>query len=101
MPSPALASSDSLLQQRPFVIFWFARVAATVAYQMQVVAVGWQIYDLTRRPLDLGLVGLAQFLPSIVLLLVVGHVADRYDRRLILRICLAVDALVAGGLALG
>ena len=57
--------------------FWAARLAAVFAYQMQAVAIGWQIYALTGSVFDLGLVGLAQFLPSVALLLVVGHVADR------------------------
>ena len=62
---------------------------------MQAVAIGWQIYDLTRRPLDLGLVGLAQFLPSLGLALVTGHVADRYDRRTVMALCIIVEALCA------
>lgn len=62
---------------------------------MQAVAVGWQVYDLTRRPLDLGLVGLVQFLPSLSLALVTGHVADRYDRRRVLGLCVAVETLCA------
>jgi MFS family permease len=55
--------------------------------QMQSVAIGWQVYDLTRRPLDLGWVGLAQFLPAIALSLAAGQTADRFDRRAILRVC--------------
>ena len=56
---------------------------------MQSVAVGWQIYEITRRPLDLGLVGLAQFLPGLLLFLLGGHVADRFDRRHVLLACYA------------
>ncbi len=48
---------------------------------MQAVAVGWQMYDITHNPLDLGLVGLTQFIPAALFVLVAGHVADRYDRR--------------------
>lgn len=59
---------------------------------MQAVAVGWQIYGLTGRPLDLGSVGLAQFLPGIVLFLAAGHAADRYPRRAILELCYAAFA---------
>jgi MFS family permease len=58
-----------------------------VATEMQAVAVGWQVYEITKRPLDLGLVGLAQFLPSILLFLVSGHVADRFNRRNLLILC--------------
>lgn len=58
-----------------------------VAMEMQSVAVGWQVYEITKRPLDLGLVGLVQFLPGILLFLVSGHVADRYDRRKLIILC--------------
>ena len=63
--------------------FLSARAAATLAYQMASVAIGWQMYDLTGSPFALGLVGLVQFVPSLVLALYVGHAADRYDRRTI------------------
>ena len=67
---------------------------------MQSVAVGWQVYEITKRPLDLGLVGLAQFLPGILLFLVSGHVADRYDRRRLIVICYVGFALCCGLLLL-
>ena len=86
---------DSVLQHRPFVLFWFARVATTTGYQMLVVAIGWQLYELTGNPLDLGLVGLVQFIPGILLVLVIGQVTDRYDRRFILSTCQAVEAVMA------
>ena len=54
---------------------------------MQSVAVGWQVYEITHRPLDLGLTGLVQFLPGILLFLVAGHVTDRFDRRKLLGLC--------------
>ncbi len=60
--------------------------------QMQSVAIGWQVYDLTHRPMDLGFVGLAQFVPAISLSLVAGQTADRFDRRAILRICQLAQA---------
>jgi MFS family permease len=72
-----------LMRQRPFVLFWFSRLAVTLAYHMLIVAIGWTIYDLTSSALDLGLVGLIQFVPNVVLTLLVGHAADRYDRRYI------------------
>src|SRR6478736_59004 len=89
---------DSILQHRPFVQFWLARVSTTMAYQMLVVAIGWQLYELTGNPLDLGLVGLVQFIPGILLVLVIGQVTDRYDRRAILSICQAVEAVMAAAL---
>jgi MFS family permease len=91
----------AILQHRPFVLFWFSRVATMIAFQMQAVAVGWQIYALTGSALYLGLVGLAQFLPMFLLTLAVGHVADRYDRRIIARLCQIVEGLAAFALAWG
>src|SRR6266478_7290330 len=70
-----------------FVRFQLARFCIVVSTEMQSVAVGWQVYEITRRPLDLGLAGLAQFLPGIVLFLVSGHVADRFNRRNLLVLC--------------
>jgi MFS family permease len=94
--------ADSPLgRHRPFQLFWLARVFATVALQMLVVAVGWQIYAMTGSALDLGLVGLAQFVPAFLLVLIAGHVADRYDRSAILRLCQIVEGLAAAGLAIG
>ncbi len=66
-----------------------ARFLATVSNEMQAIAVGWQIYALTHRPLDLGLAGLAQFLPGVLLFLVSGHAADRFPRRSIVMFCYA------------
>ena len=91
----------ALRRHPPFRLFWRARVATTIAYQMQAVAIGWQVYDLTGSALDLGLVGLAQFVPGFALALVVGHIADRYDRRLVLRLCQVVEMLATAALALG
>ena len=89
---------DSVLRHRPFVLFWFARVAVTVGYQMLIVAVGWQLYALTNDPFDLGLIGLIQFIPAMLLFLVVGQVTDRCDRRLVLIGCQAIEAIAAATL---
>jgi MFS family permease len=91
----------SVFHHKPFKLFLCARAATFMAFQMLAVAVGWQIYALTGSAMYLGLVGLAQFMPMFLLTLVVGHVADRYDRRSIARICQAVEGLAAGVLALG
>src|SRR5580704_16816687 len=72
-----------------------ARFLSIVSSEMISVAVGWQIYNLTHRPLDLVLVGLAQFAPGVLLFLVAGHTADRHSRQTILRICSAGFALCA------
>jgi MFS family permease len=76
-----------------FRAFLSARVLATTSSEMQALAVGWQIYGITRRPLDLGLAGLAQFLPGVLLFLAAGHAADRFPRRRIAEACLAAFAL--------
>ncbi len=70
-----------------FLFYQSARFLIVLATVMQSVAVGWQVYELTHRPLDLGFVGLAQFLPGVLLFLVAGHSADRYDRRKLLTAC--------------
>ncbi len=76
-----------------FRLFMTARFLSIVSSEMISVAVGWQIYGLTHRPLDLGLVGLAQFAPGVLLFLIAGHVADRVARQSILRICYAAFAV--------
>ena len=93
--------SDSLLRHRAFMRFWFARLAGTAANQMLMVAIGWQMYELTASAWDLGLVGLMQFLPSLALVLVAGHALDRYHRARILAACMALQAIVALLLMLG
>jgi MFS family permease len=99
-------SSDNALRaplrrHRPFAFYWVSRVCSTIALQMQAVAVAWQMYDITRNPLDLGLVGLTQFIPAALFVLVAGHIADRYDRRKIVRTCQMISGLATATLALG
>jgi MFS family permease len=96
-----LSSKRQPLTIPAFKRFLLGQTASFLAYQMLAVAVGWQIYDLTHSAFTLGLVGLAQFLPQFLLTLVVGHVADRYDRRRILLICLSIEGVMATGLAVG
>jgi MFS family permease len=99
--SSAPEPQSSLLGYRSFVAYWGARTATNGAYQMQAVAVGWQIYELTGSVFDLGLVGLVQFFPVVVLGLVIGQIADRYDRRVVVGTCQVVKALAAAAFALG
>jgi MFS family permease len=99
--NPVRESSAALLRHRPFALYWFSRILSAVAFHMQAVAIGWQVYALTGSALDLGLIGLVQFAPMILLTLVVGHVADRYDRRVIVSLCRLVVAGAAATLALG
>ena len=88
MPSGLQPSTGNIAFSHPaFVRFQFARFFTILATEMQSVAVGWQVYEITHRPLDLGLVGLAQFLPSVILFLIAGHAADRFDRRKLLVVC--------------
>jgi len=81
MSSNTTPPAESLLQHRAFVAFWFARIASSFGFQMLSVAVGWQIYSITGRAFDLGLIGLVQFVPSVLLALPAGHVADQFERR--------------------
>jgi MFS family permease len=82
-----------LLRHPAFLRFLYVRVAATIALQIQVVAVGWQMYALTGSAFHLGLIGLVQFVPVASFFLLTGHVADRYDRRIVTFIGEAVEAL--------
>lgn len=90
-----------LRHHRPFMAFWFARVCTASGFQMLTVAIGWHIYELTGNVLDLGLVGLAEFLPRVLFMLHTGHVADRYDRRHVAALCQTVQGLIAVALVLG
>jgi MFS family permease len=90
-----MARSLGALQHRNFSLYLVARFLASLAVQMQSVAVGWQVYALTGDPLDLGLIGLAQFLPFVILVLPAGQIADRADRRLILAFCYVVELICA------
>ncbi|CAG1013834.1 MAG: MFS transporter [Rhizobiaceae bacterium] len=80
---------------RAFLTYWSARFLATFSTQIVSVAVGWQVYDITRDPFDLGLVGIIQFAPSLLLVLVTGAAADRFGRRLIMGVAAVLEALCA------
>ena len=85
----------SLKNEPAFLRYLMARSLGTLAVQMQTVAVGWQVYAVTSDPLDLGLVGLSQFLPFILLILPAGHAADHYDRGKILTGCYFLNMMSA------
>jgi MFS family permease len=89
------ARALSALGYPDFKRFLLARFLATLAVQMQSVAIGWQVYALTRNPVDLALIGLAQFLPFLAAWLPAGHFVDRHDRRMILALCYATELLCA------
>ena len=86
---------EELTRQRAFMRLWFARLAGTTGNQMLMVAVGWQMYELTASAWDLGLVGLYQFVPSLLFTLLAGHVADRVHRGRIIVACMVAQAAVA------
>jgi MFS family permease len=83
-----------------FSLYQLARFIIVAGLEAQSVAVGWQIYEITKRPLDLGLVGLAQFAPGILLFLVSGHAADSFDRRKLLIVCYSAFGVCSGLLLL-
>ena len=90
MPATADARAGRAAFTHPgFVLFQIARFLIVAAVEMQAVAVGWQVYEITKRPLDLGYVGLAQFLPAILLFPISGHASDRFERRSVLSVCYA------------
>jgi MFS family permease len=80
-------SGLAAFQQIDFTLYQLERFSIVAALEMLSVAVGWQVYEITRRPLDLGFVGLAQFLPNVFLFLIAGHAADRFSRKNLLMIC--------------
>jgi MFS family permease len=82
-----LASGLAAFHHANFTLYEIERFSIVAALEMLSVAVGWQVYEITRRPLDLGLVGLAQFLPNVFLFLIAGHAADRFSRKNLLLIC--------------
>ncbi|MES2103893.1 MAG: MFS transporter [Pseudomonadota bacterium] len=94
-----LARGFSVFKNRNFAYYLSSRVLGTLAVQMQSVAIGWQVYQMTGSLFDLGLIGLAQFAPFFVLILFAGHVADRYNRRNIILLCLLTQ-LLCGALLL-
>ncbi len=86
---------SQLLAQTQFIRFWLARLAGVTANQMLMVAVAWQMYDITSSAWDLGLVGLFQFLPALLMTLPAGHLADRLHRGRIFAVCMLLQAAVA------
>ena len=96
MPQNSASSARAAFLYPNFRYYMTARFLTVVSNEMQAVAVAWQIYSLTHRPLDLGLVGLAQFAPGIVLFLVAGNAADRHSRHRIIQTCYAAFAVCSG-----
>jgi MFS family permease len=82
-------------RHRDYTYYWCSRFFSTIAMQMQAVAIAWQVYTISHDAFDLGLIGLSLFLPAFGLVLVTGQVADRYNRKTIIQICLASDLILA------
>lgn len=89
------AQTLSVMRHPDVLRFVSARFLATLAAQIQLVAVGWQMYAITGDPLDLGLIGLSQFIPFVTLILPAGHAADQYNRSRIVTMCYLTEALCA------
>jgi hypothetical protein len=88
----------SAFRHRDFALFWVSLVAESFALQMSFVAIGWQVYSVRENPLDLGLVGLAEFLPLLLLAIPAGNLADRVPRRHLLAFMLVLNLVVLSGL---
>src|ERR1700723_2489960 len=94
-------TAGTLLRQPSFLFFLLSRSLTRFASQIAAVAIGWQVYDLTGSAFDLGMVGLVQFLPTLLLVFVAGHAADRYERKRVVQLCQLAEALTALFLAWG
>jgi MFS family permease len=99
-PAKRLGIGIAALRHRDFQLFAAVSFLSTNAALMQAVALGWQVYDLTGSALNLGLIGLAEFLPSLLLALLAGHVADRFDRRIVCFLCYLLELVCAALLVL-
>jgi MFS family permease len=95
MSSVNPAGERTLLGQRAFLFFLASRSLSRFASQIAAVAIGWQVYDMTGRAFDLGMVGLVQFLPTAILLFVAGQTADRFERKRVVALCQLTEAATA------
>jgi MFS family permease len=92
---------ERLLRHPSFILFWASRTFSALGFQIAAVAVGWLVYAKTESAYALGLVGLFQFLPMVALTFLVGHIADRFDRRRIVTACQFVECIVLALLTFG
>jgi MFS family permease len=90
----------SVLRRRDFFLYALTTLLASFGAEILIVAIGWRIYEISKNPLDLGLVGLVQFLPNCLLVLVTGAVADRYSRKLIVTLCMLAELIFTLGIFL-
>jgi MFS family permease len=101
MSTVMTVSAGDLLRHKSFLCFLLSRSFSRFANLIGAVAIGWQVYELTGSAFDLGMIGLVQFLPTLLLLFVAGHIADRYDRKRVVQICEIVEGLTGLFLAWG
>jgi MFS family permease len=99
--SSSTSGTKALFNHSPFAFYFWARGCSALAYQIAAVAVGWQIYALTNSAFALGMIGLVQFLPTLLLIFIAGHAADRYNRTSVIQICRGIEGLTAIFLAWG
>jgi len=95
MSTDTQARLQDLLAQKPFLRFWLARVSGILANQMLSVALAWHMYEITGSAWDLGLVGLFQFVPALILTLPAGHIVDKLNKVHIYAACMLIQAAVA------
>jgi len=95
MSTDTQARLQDLLAQKPFLRFWLARVSGILANQMLSVALAWHMYEITGSAWDLGLVGLFQFVPALILTLPAGHIVDKLNKVHIYATCMLIQAAVA------
>lgn len=101
MSSITSAGAGTLLRQRSFVFFLLSRSLSRLSSLIGIVAMGWQVYDLTSSAFALGMIGLVGFLPTAILVFVAGHTVDRYERKRIVQACQLAEALTTFFLAWG
>src|ERR1700744_795325 len=101
MMSITPAGAGTLLRQPSIIFFLLSRSLSRFSTQIGAVAIGWQVYDMTGRAFDLGMVGLVQFLPTALLVFVAGHAADRFERKRVMQVCQLAEAATALGLFWG
>jgi MFS family permease len=101
MSSVTQTGVGALLRQPSIICFLLSRSLSRFSSQIGAVAIGWQVYDMTGRAFDLGMVGLVQFLPTALLVFVAGHAADRFERKRVVQLCQVAEALTALFLAWG
>lgn len=99
--APAAPPAGGLTRHADFVRYWLSRVLSALGYQIAAVAIGWHVYAKTGSAYDLGLIGLVQFVPMVLLTFVVGQVADRFDRRRIVVTCQAIQAVTLAAVTIG